>query len=460
MQKSRLQFIPLLLLTAGFASAQVVAPIEIRDSQLRVLQQGSMNELKLTAENISAHHFAFPFYFSRKLDVDEKQQRRIDQHSIRFERFDGATVVAISGNYYGAYSTAKFSEELRARQTFLDVVLPIMRAAVPAFKDDPVVQGYAVEVSHHVFGRTMGMPIERAENLMMYLPQKAAIKLVAAQNALGMQAALLEAEVFLNANPLSLWLSDSEQPATNEIAANEVTLPMVSHSSYPRSMSATDAVPENLTPEIPDGSKESPAIHDALAAADPRSAGGPVAMPPSATLNTVAPPARDTSAEALAALQSAIQEASNRMFNELKPLAQFVAYAPPTLIAFRHQVYLEVSINTALPDAAGASRYKQAALAFDDHISPLLRRVVSYFPGDQNFDGISFSTTVHAAIKPGPATKAASPLSVEFFFPLRALRCYESYDCTGQQLLNAGTVLINGERVGLELQSAESDRRP
>jgi hypothetical protein len=39
---------------------------------------------------------------------------------------------------------------------------------------------------------------------------------------------------------------------------------------------------------------------------------------------------------------------------------------------------------------------------------------------------------------------------------MAAMRCYEQYDCTGQQLLNSGIVLINGERVGLELQVAEA----
>ena len=44
---------------------------------------------------------------------------------------------------------------------------------------------------------------------------------------------------------------------------------------------------------------------------------------------------------------------------------------------------------------------------------------------------------------------------MKFFFPFSALRCYERYDCTGQQLIDAGTVLINGERVSLDLQIAE-----
>jgi hypothetical protein len=44
---------------------------------------------------------------------------------------------------------------------------------------------------------------------------------------------------------------------------------------------------------------------------------------------------------------------------------------------------------------------------------------------------------------------------VEFFFLFAALRCYEKYDCTGQQLVDTGAVLINGERVALDLQVAE-----
>jgi hypothetical protein len=48
---------------------------------------------------------------------------------------------------------------------------------------------------------------------------------------------------------------------------------------------------------------------------------------------------------------------------------------------------------------------------------------------------------------------------VEFFFPVEALRCYETYDCTGQQLIDQGSVLINGERVSLDLQMAEAGER-
>ncbi len=97
----------------------------------------------------------------------------------------------------------------------------------------------------------------------------------------------------------------------------------------------------------------------------------------------------------------------------------------------------------------GPSRYKLAALAFDEHVSHLVRPALNYFPGEPDFDGINFSSMVHVA-------DGSSPLAVEFFFPFRIMRCFASYDCTGQQLLDSGTVVINGERSALDLQIAES----
>jgi hypothetical protein len=93
-------------------------------------------------------------------------------------------------------------------------------------------------------------------------------------------------------------------------------------------------------------------------------------------------------------------------------------------------------------------------MAFDDHIAHLIRPLVAHFKDDQQFDGIGFSTTVHI---PGKTAATSTSQAVEFFFPLAALHCYERYDCTGQQLIEAGSVLINGERVGLDLEIAEAN---
>ena len=437
MRANRFLLIALVLIGSRLLPAQVVASVEIPDPALRALQEQSFTDLKTVGENIASHQFNFPFYLSRKLDIDEKVQKRTDQHSIRFEHYNGSTVIAISGNYYGAYAADKFNEEQRARRTFQDVVVPILKAVVPTFQVNTSVQGYAVEVSHHVISKTMGMPIERPENLMIYFPRPAAVKLISAQNNLAMQGALIDADVLLNAKQLSIWLTDEDSPPVKELTPAVVA----------------PANPTITVAPTPAPARSSRAMSDPSVPLDPKpvpAPAPPIAPPPI--------PVRDSSPQGVAALQSSIQGASNHMLKELEPDAHFVIYAPPAFIPFHHQVYLELSMTTALNEPPDASRYKLAALSFDEHISPLVRRVLTYFPGDQNFDGISFSTTVRLRTRSGAFTSRA--LSVEFFFPLESLRRYQYYDCTGQQLMNDGIVLINGERVQLDLQLAEGTALP
>ena len=115
-------------------------------------------------------------------------------------------------------------------------------------------------------------------------------------------------------------------------------------------------------------------------------------------------------------------------------------------IGFRQGAYLQLSLSTPLTSAG--SRYQLAALAFDDHVAHLIRPLLAFFQQDDDFDGISFSTT----LKPPQGDGSES---VEFFFPFRTLHCFASYDCTGQQLLDSGTIVIDGERSALDLQIAE-----
>jgi hypothetical protein len=409
--------------------AQVVAPVEMKDPALRDLQTRYMDDLKLVGAEIVSTSFDFPFYLSRKLDLDEAQQKSADQRSIRFDHFNGVTVLAITGNYYAAYSTEKLNRDQRARETFMHVVIPILKAAVPRFQNNRNVQGYALEVSHHVMGKVMGVSMERPENLVVFFPQAAAIKLLSAKDDAAQQAALLQGQTLLNAEPVTVWLK-GEGP---QLAAG--------NAGGDAAQDEPNA-PSQMGAEI---------VHGSDGSTEP---GGPVpSFPKSLKKEAPAPaPPRDTSPEALASLQGANKEALAGMVKELDPQAHFVSYATPSFVAFRQGIYLELSINSTLPETAAGSRYKLAAFAFDEHIAHLIRPVLGYFKGEPNFDGIGFSTTLHL---PGKASPNSPSEAVEFFFPFTALRCYEKYDCTGQQVIDAGTVLINGERVGLDLQTAE-----
>lgn len=423
MCKSKL--LALILVVVGCrASAQVLTPVEIKDPDLRSLQQQYINDLKVVGQDIQALPLKYHFYLNRKLDLDESQQQNADQSSIRFDRYNGKTVLAVTGNYYAAYSE-KIAADQRARSTFLNVVMPILKSEVTHFQGNHEVQGYALEISHHVLGNVMGVMVERPENLMVFLPQSGALQLLGSRDENVQQAGLMQGQVFLNAQPVNIWLNgEGPQPAPGPEPA----------------LSSTERAEPLAGPQ---GSVDRSGREELSAAA-------PAVAKPN---DIVVPPVRDVSPPALAALQASSQEVVAKLVKELDPEAHFVAYASPGFVAFRQGIYLELSLNTTLPEFAAGSRYKLAATAFDDHVAHLIRPTLTYFKGESKFDGVSFSTTVHLAGRSAVAGKAEA---VEFFFPFTALRCYEKYDCTGQQLIDTGVVLINGERVALNLQIAES----
>jgi hypothetical protein len=419
-------------------AAQVLAPVEIKDPEMRSLQFKYMNELQEIGAAITNLSFPYPFYLSRKLDLDEQHQKTTEQRSIRFDQYNGRTVLAVTGNYYAAYSAEQLNRDQRARDTFLAVVEPILRVAVPKFQTNASVQGYALEISHHILGRVMGVPMERPENLMVFLPQNAALKLLAAKDESREQAAVLEGQFFINAEPVTIWLNGQGPEAGRKAPVPEA----------PEEQDPTNQVGAQFV-EGTDGHGTGP--NTVLSFPKPVKPVNDVPHPQ---------PPRDTSPEALASLQSANKATLETMVKELDPQAHFVSYVAPNFVAFRQGIYLELSLNTTLNEAAAGSRYRLAAMAFDEHIAHLIRSALGYFKPDPKqdptFDGIGFSTTIHFTGKNQPASAAEA---VEFFFPLAALRCYESYDCTGQQLIDGGTVLINGERVSLDLEIAEGSAR-
>jgi hypothetical protein len=423
----RISFLLVWLSCVPAAWAQVLPSNEIKDPQMSALQERNMDELKAFGAEVVRLPTDYPFYLSRKLDLDESKQKWADQRAIQFDRYKDKTVLKITGNYFAAYSAAKMNADLRARQTFLEIILPILQLAVNHFQKNADLQEYAFEISHHVLGKVNGVVMERPENVVVIMAQAAAVQLINAKDDTAHQAALLKGEVFVNAKPATIWLGGEG--------------PQLAQQTPPDDPS-TAATPAAATAEVGGDHSTDKSL-------------SPVRVPTLKSPKPADPPAppRDTSPQALGALQAEVKPILDSMVKELDPQAHFASYASPGFVAFRSGVYLELSINTPLAETATASRYRLAALAFDDHIAHLIRPVLGYFKDDSKFDGVGFSSTLHFA----GAKAGANPSSeaVEFFFPFSALRCYERYDCTGQQLIDAGTVLINGERVGLDLQIAE-----
>jgi hypothetical protein len=438
-----------LFLLAACASAQVLSPEEIRDPNLRELQKRYWGELKQISVAIYNHDFPYHFYFSRTLDLSEKDQHSSDQRSIQFDRYRDRTVLKITGNYFASYSAELMQPHERARQTYQEVMLPLLEAAVPAFATSNVPEAFAFEISHHVRKKMLGVSSEAIENVVLILPKESALRLMTATNAQAKQAAVSEGEAFLNAMPIELW------PGFKTAKASPPPAPVARPPA-----SAPAASLERAGPVVLPGARsvariesKSSAPTDAGAAYRVAGGAGTSATQP----GTTAGPERDSSPDALKNIQNIYQANLDRMVQELNAQAHFLPYAPPAFVPFHGGRYLQLSVTTTLADLTAGSPYKLAALAFDRHIAHLIRPTLEYVKADRgDFDGIDFSSSIRLG---ADKDSDGSTIAVEFILPLNALRTYEAFDVTGQQLIDSGFVLINGERVSLDLQIAEAASR-
>jgi hypothetical protein len=414
-----------MILAVGVACsgrAQILAASKIKDPVAQELQQTYINELRGLSADAEGIRFPYHFYFSEKLDIDESRQKQSPQGSIHFDRYNGQMVLEITGNYYISYSEATLNGNQRSRKTYEDVVLPLLKIAIAHVDRKVPIDAYAFEIAHHVRRKVLRVDTEGPENLTLIIPRAIGERLAAAKDQETAQAALLESAVYLNGEPLSLWLSGDDAPA-------DIKYHYVARHT-PRSEKQVAATDEPIEPESLVSSRLIPEPELLTRIRESKSK------------------PHDVSPQRLMSLQAANEATLQRMMSELAE-ARFVDYAPPSFIAFHDGAYLQLNLTSELASPAGSSQYRIAALAFDTHISHLLRPVAKYFQDNPQFNGIDFSTTIHQSVEPRSE-------SVEFVVPFSVLSCYVKYDCTGQELINRSIVLINGERVSLDLERSEN----
>jgi len=189
----------------------VVPPSRISEPEAHTLQAKYLDSLEALAQQLKAHHFPFRFCLG-PTGLDAAGLQCDDQHSIHFGNFSGQNLVEITGVYYASYSRRSLNVNQRSQQTFRDVILPILQLAARQFQDDPEIKGYAIEVSHYVRGKVLGVPIEAPENLAIVLPSTTVKQLLDSKHAPERQSIFREGQAFLNAEPFSLDLSSALAP--------------------------------------------------------------------------------------------------------------------------------------------------------------------------------------------------------------------------------------------------------
>ena len=164
-----------------------------------------LQKLEALSAQLNSHPFRYRFCLTTDLAA-RAEAPCTSQHSVRIAHLGTNTVLEITGNYYAAYSHSRVNKPERARLTFEEVILPVLNIAVAQFKNDSQIQGYAIEVSHYVLARVLGVLWEAPENLAVVLPRNAAEKLVEAYDPGERDAALQQGQVFLDGEPVALRL--------------------------------------------------------------------------------------------------------------------------------------------------------------------------------------------------------------------------------------------------------------
>ena len=210
----------------------------------------------------------------------------------------------------------------------------------------------------------------------------------------------MDAHIFLNGQPYALWLQEG---APSEEWKERYTPPLVAKS---QPAAVVNNVPSN-----------NPSVSANL-------------MSVSATRMRIFTP------ESLALLQRQNQDAIDRMVKAMEAQAHSIAYVPPVFIGFR-QSASELFFQTSLAAAPEARATNSRPWPSTNTC------LISYVRRWTSSPKTSASTDWTSAVLSTSATDRRPSRGVLLF---RMMRRFASYDCTGQQLLDSGTVVINGER--------------
>ncbi len=459
----RLTILLLFLLQGGSIARCQISPAEITNSRLKGPEQTYFQQLIALNRAIGQTSFPFPFALRRYIGLGPKDPLSADTRGLEFVLFHNRLVLKITGDYNAAFNSELLTQNQRARRVFKSVVLPILGLLPQYFSSAANFDGFGIEVAYHVRTQSHAYQYEGVEILTMVLSKADALGYARARDEAQRQQMLDESEIYVNDKRVVLALEGSEPYPLETVEAGPHGAPSPTREGNESApVGGADSVPGNPV----SGSAGS-------GATDP----GPVGLHPSRTLPApdqnvptapTTPPASMAASMRGAGIQSASNETEstqaevdalqNKYQQQLQALAtqaaeqyHLVKYAPPSLIAFRHQIYLQLTLRNPTPfDRSATSIYKRAAQDFDLFLAPLLKPILRNAPADDRIAGLDITILNQFGAQDRQASEA-----IEFLCPLPLLRQFTNSDVTGQDLINHTVVLVNGVRIALDLQRVE-----
>ena len=119
---------------------------------------------------------------------------------------------------------------------------------------------------------------------------------------------------------------------------------------------------------------------------------------------------------------------------------------------FKNRNYVEIKIGYLVTyNTLKVSMYDAASITFDEVVKKLAKKISMDFKKQDTLDGFIFNVTY---TNKDFSEKYDVPRHVtnEFILPKEACRQYANLDITNQDLINQSIVLVDGERISLNLQ--------
>ena len=428
--RAAVAFIATCMTLLSFGPAQTsaqVSPAEIREPNLKTLEQTHLSKLIAINQTVPLLTYPFPFSLNRYVGSDPKSPKGIDSRGLEFVNFHNQIVLKVTGNYEAAFDADRLTPNQRSSQVFNDVVYQFLEMLPGYFSAADEFDAVGFEIGYHVRRKAAHYEYEGKEILVAVLSKADALRYAKTPTESERQELLNRSEIFLNGKPFGLALSGSE-PFDVATLQRSVKQP---------------ASTANQSPGAPSASSDAANIvrtrQDDSATSETARAQTPGKAPVVRT-------------------QGDAERLEIKYKSQLDALAaagqssyHFVSYAPPSFSVFRNQIVLQLTLrNTNSFDKEATSIYKRAARSFDLFLAPQLKAILEHIPDDAELDGLDITILNDMTGAPGHSSEA-----LEFVCPLKAFRKFADADITNQELINQSVVMVNGVRIELNLQQVE-----
>jgi hypothetical protein len=384
-----------------------VLPSEVSNPRARAAESKYLPQLESLQKEIGTATFPNPFQLARYLNA-KSGRAAMDQDGIEFVNFQHRIVLKVSGTYQVAFEAGLQAENVRATRTLRDAGIPLLRMATEAVPVSDDYDGIGLEIKYGTRDTNSAYKFEGREVLSAVFSRADALALANARNDAERQEILNRSDVYVNGQPFGVALGQRDPIGPSDQGASE---------SRTREAASKNA-----------GSSEDELSRAAtlLRASVSRSEQAPVEEA------KLEPPA------ALAAMDANVGN------------SHMGRHEAPLLERSGDQVMLHVSLENPLAfNGATSSIYKRAAQSFDLFLAPSLKELMKTFPADAKNDAFKFSVVNRVS------NSMTQSETIDYICPAQSTRSFLDNKITSQELINQSMVLVNGVRIGLNLETVE-----